>query len=135
MTQLLQGDAPFIGKGMFGDGTYFATNREIAEAFTKETVTGEARNVGKVVEGILDPQAKVITLQELRRLEDEIWPNGHGDYPQDFYEDPSALAASLGYDAIKMERPKLSWTPDAQPVDADYIVVLNRTALILKEMP
>jgi hypothetical protein len=135
VTQLLQGDAPFIGKGMFGDGTYFATNREIAEAFTKETVTGEARNVGKVVEGILDPQAKVITLQELRRLEDEIWPNGHGDYPQDFYEDPSALAASLGYDAIKMERPKLSWTPDAQPVDADYIVVLNRTALILKEMP
>lgn len=135
VTQLLQGDAPFIGKGMFGDGTYFATNREIAEAFTKETVTGEARNVGKVVEGILDPQAKVITLQELRRLEDEIWPNGHGDYPQDFYEDPSALAASLGYDAIKMEKPKLSWTPDAQPVDADYIVVLNRTALILKEMP
>jgi SPP1 gp7 family putative phage head morphogenesis protein len=135
VAQLLQGDKPFIGKGMFGDGTYFATNREIAEAFTKETVTGEARNVGQVVEGILDPQAKIITLQELRRLEDQIWPNGHLDYPQDFYEDPSALAAALGYDAIKMERPKLSWTPDAKPVDADYIVVLNRTALILKEMP
>jgi hypothetical protein len=135
VSQLLEGDSPFIGKGMFGDGTYFASNREIAEAFTKETVIGEARNTGRVVEAVLNPQAKVITLQELRLLEDQKWPSGHGDYPQDFYEDPGAIAAALGYDAIKMERPKLSWTPDAKPVDADYIVVLNRTALIFKEMP
>lgn len=133
--QFMHGDDPFIGKGMFGDGTYFSSTREVGEGFSKENREGKAISHGKVIDAALDPQAKVIDLAGVRALEQRTFPNGHGNYPQDFYDDMGAFAASQGYDAIVIRNPKLSWRPDAERVNADYYLVLNRTAVIVKETP
>ena len=138
INQLYFGEKPFIGKGMFGDGTYFGNKRNIAEEFAKETATGEARTAGAIVEGILDPQAKVIDFADLRKEMQAWWmttPNYSNTFPEDFYGGYSSFAAARGYDAIRIVAPKVSWKPDAEPVNATYTVVLNRTALILKEQP
>jgi hypothetical protein len=135
ITQYLSGTTPFVGKGMFGDGTYFGNKRSVGEKFAKEDRNGNPIPHGKIMEATLDPRAKIITMEEIndytRKNRTELY-----DYPQDYYEDPSAIAASLGYDAIKITNPKVNFVdPTAQAVDADYYIVLNRTAVIVKEMP
>lgn len=134
VTQYLTGSSPFIGKGMFGDGTYFGAKRSTGENFAKKDREGKDIPHGKVLEATLDPRAKVIDLVDLRRLEDQLFPEGHYNYPQDYYEDPGALAASLGYDAVRIKNPKINWALQGTAED-DYYIILNRTAVIVKEMP
>jgi len=55
-------------------------------------------------------------------------------YPQDFYESASMWATANGYDAIRIKNPVVNWTTREQVPDT-YTIVLNRTALIIKEMP
>ena len=138
INQLYFGEKPFIGKGMFGDGTYFGNKREIAEQFAKETAIGEIKKTGAVIEGVLDPQAKVIDFADLRKEMHAWWEAnpGYADtFPEDFYGAYSSFGAARGYDAIRVVAPKISWQPDAEPINATYTIVLNRTALILKEQP
>lgn len=138
INQLYFEEKPYVGKGMFGDGTYFGNKRDIAETFAKETAQGDARTTGAIIDGILDPQAKVIDFEDLR-TEMARWyeatPGYSDKFPEDFYGAYSSYAAARGYDAISIEAPKVSWQPNADPVKATYFVVLNRTALILKEQP
>jgi hypothetical protein len=69
---LLTGETPFIGRGFFGDGTYFATDRGIADNFAKSNASGDIEfKFGEVVEGVLDPQAKVIDVEDLWKLRNE----------------------------------------------------------------
>jgi hypothetical protein len=134
VTQFVAGESPFIGKGMFGDGTYFGSKKSTGENFAKNDRDGNPIPHGKVVEATLDPRAKVIDLVDLRKIEDTIFPQGHYDYPQDYYEDPGALAASLGYDAVRIKNPKVNFASQ-DTLDEDYYIILNRTAVIVKEMP
>ena len=137
---LLNGDDPFVGKGVFGDGTYFANNKEIATGFsTGEMSAGKIKPGtpgGTVVEGVLDPRAKVIYKEDLA---DEMhkWYDANPEYidlAQDFYQDYSSFATARGYDAVIVRKPRVTLDPN-EIIDADYYVILNRTALIMKEMP
>jgi hypothetical protein len=140
VTQLLNGDTPYVGRGMFGDGTYFTDKGTTALKFAKEDRVGNPINFGKTIDAALSPQARVIDLEDIRTqfqstttmtpAQRELYYS----YPQDFYEDASMWAASNGYDAIRIKNPVVNWqTQEALP--DTYTIILNRTALIIKEMP
>jgi len=138
--QLLTGDTPYIGRGLFGDGTYFADLPATALKFAKEDRVGNPIPFGKTVEAALDPRAKIAYLED---IEAEFQRTGlmtpaqkelYYSYPQDFYESASMWATANGYDAIRIKNPVVNWTTREQVPDT-YTIVLNRTALIIKEMP
>jgi len=131
--QYLQGDDPFIGKGMFGDGTYFASTRDVAESFAKTNVQGQKLRYGEVIDAVLNPQARVVNIEDIPRLSGQLFGNDKYEFAQDFYDDASAIAAALGYDAIRIPTPVIKW--GEPPIGSDYYIILNRTAVIVKEMP
>jgi hypothetical protein len=131
--QYLRGDDPFVGKGMFGDGTYFASTRDVAESFAKTNIKGQKLRYGEVIDGVLNPQAKVVNIEDITRLSAQLFGNNKYDFAQDFYDDSSAIAAALGYDAIRIPTPVIKW--GEPPIGSDYYIILNRTAVIVKEMP
>jgi hypothetical protein len=137
---LLTGDVPFIGRGFFGDGTYFATDRGIADNFAKSNASGEIEfKFGEVVEGVLDPQAKVIDVEDLWKLRNEYVERMpyHGELAQAYEDDIGLFATTQGYDAIINKNPMIGYTADGQRKYApgSYYTILNRTALILKGKP
>jgi SPP1 gp7 family putative phage head morphogenesis protein len=137
VAQLLTGDKPYIGRGMFGDGTYFGSVKEVGENFAKTNAQGTPIPFGKVVEAALDPRAKVIDIEDVWKYRNGINDTNQSlyySYPQDFYEDASMWALSMGYDAIRIRNPMLNWATQER-LPYDYTVVLNRTALLIKEMP
>jgi SPP1 gp7 family putative phage head morphogenesis protein len=140
VAQLLTGDTPYIGRGMFGDGTYFADTTQVALKFAKEDRVGNPINFGKTIEAALDPNAKIGYLDDITQefmsttKMSQAQKDLYFSYPQDFYEDASMWAASNGYDVIRIKNPIVNWeTMEAIP--DTYTIVLNRTALIIKEMP
>jgi hypothetical protein len=138
--QLLTGDTPYVGRGMFGDGTYFTDKPTTALKFAKEDRVGNPINFGKTIEAALDPRAKIAYLDDIKEefmattKMTQAQKDFYYSYPQDFYEDASMWAASNGYDAIWIKNPVVNWeTMEALP--DTYTIILNRTALIIKEMP
>jgi hypothetical protein len=137
VAQLFTGDKPYIGRGMFGDGTYFGSVKEVGENFAKTNAQGTPIPFGKVVEAALDPRAKIIDIEDVWKYRNGINETNqtlYYSYPQDFYEDASMWALSMGYDAIRIRNPMLNWATQER-LPYDYTVVLNRTALLIKEMP
>jgi len=137
---LLTGETPFIGRGFFGDGTYFATDRGIADNFAKSNASGDIEfKFGEVVEGVLDPQAKVIDVEDLWKLRNEYVERMpyHGELAQAYEDDIGLFATTQGYDAIVNRNPMIGYTADGQRKYApgSYYTILNRTALILKGKP
>jgi SPP1 gp7 family putative phage head morphogenesis protein len=137
VTRLLTGDEPYIGRGFFGDGTYFASDRGIAERFAAQDVTGEINfKFGEVVEGVLDPQAKIIDVEDLWKLRDEYVERMpfHGELAQAYEDDIGLFATTQGYDVILNTNPFIGYTPDGQRryAPGSYYTILNRTALIMK---
>jgi hypothetical protein len=138
--RLLISDDPYIGRGFFGDGTYFASSRDIADRFSKQDVTGEIDfKHGEVLEGVLDPQAKVIDIEDLWKLRNEYVESMpyHGELAQAFEDDIGLFATAKGYDAIVNKNPMIGYTPDGQRRYAPgyYYTILNRSALIMKGKP
>jgi len=140
VAQLLTGDTPYIGRGMFGDGTYFADTTQVALKFAKEDRVGNPINFGKTIEAALDPNARIGYMDDIKQefmsttKMSQAQKDFYYSYPQDFYEDASMWAASNGYDVIRIKNPVVNWeTMEAIP--DTYTIVLNRTALIIKEMP
>jgi SPP1 gp7 family putative phage head morphogenesis protein len=140
VAQLLTGDTPYVGRGMFGDGTYFTDKGTTALKFAKEDRVGNPINFGKTIDAALNPQARVIDLDDIKaqfmntRNMTEAQKELYYSYPQDFYEDASMWAASNGYDAIRIKNPVVNWQSQEALPDT-YTIILNRTALIIKEMP
>jgi hypothetical protein len=140
VNQLLAGDTPYVGRGMFGDGTYFTDTPTTALKFAKEDRTGNPINFGKTMDAALSPQAKVIDLEDIQsqfQNTSKMTPaqkEMYYEYPQDFYEDASMWATANGYDAIRIKNPVVNWQTREKLPDT-YTIVLNRTALIIKEMP
>lgn len=138
--QLLTGDTPYIGRGLFGDGTYFTDTPSTALKFAKEDRVGNPIPFGKTVEAALDPRAKIGYLEDIQDefmgsvKMSEAQKQFYYSYPQDFYEDASMWAAANGYDAIRIKNPVVNWATREKIPDT-YTIVLNRTALIIKEMP
>lgn len=138
--QLLTGDTPYIGRGLFGDGTYFTDTPSTALKFAKEDRVGNPIPFGKTVEAALDPRAKIGYLEDIQDefmgsvKMSEAQKQFYYSYPQDFYEDASMWAAANGYDAIRIKNPVVNWATQEKIPDT-YTIVLNRTALIIKEMP
>jgi hypothetical protein len=130
--QFLEGNDPFVGKGMFGDGTYFANAREVAEEFSKVNVRGQKLRYGAVIDGALHPQAKIIDLADVTEAAKQIFGDKKYEFAQDFYDDTSAVAAALGYDAIRIAKPPVRF--GEKPLEIDYYIILNRTAVIVKEI-
>jgi len=138
--RLLTGDDPYIGRGFFGDGTYFATDRGIAERFSAQDASGEIDfKFGKVLDGVLDPQAKVIDIEDLWKMRDEYVEKMpyHGELAQAYEDDIGLFATTQGYDAIINKNPMIGYTPDGQRRYAPgfYYTILNRSALIMKGTP
>ena len=140
VAQLLTGDTPYIGRGMFGDGTYFTDKPTTALKFAKEDRVGNPIEFGKTIEAALDPNAKIGYLEDIQKefmattemtaAQKELYFS----FPQDFYEDASMWAAANGYDVIRIRNPIVNWETMEKLPDT-YTIVLNRTALIIKEMP
>lgn len=130
--QFFEGNDPFVGKGMFGDGTYFASAREVAEEFSRVNVRGQKLRYGAVIDGALHPQAKIIDLGDVTEAAKQIFGDKKYEFAQDFYDDTSAIAAALGYDAIRIPKPPVRF--GEKPLEIDYYIILNRTAVIVKEM-
>ena len=135
--QLFEGEDPFVGKGMFGDGTYYTNKKQIGLKFAKEDREGKPIPFGEVTQAVISPEAKIIDQEDLGRLMRKWYDDvpDHYDWAQDFNGDYSVFAAANGYDAIRIRNPRTSWNPDDPAVDGDYYIILNRTALIVKEMP
>ena len=140
VAQLLTGDTPYVGRGMFGDGTYFTDKPSTALKFAKEDRVGNPIEFGKTIEAALDPRAKIAFLDDIKEefmsttRMSQAQRDFYYSYPQDFYEDASMWAASNGYDAIWIKNPVVNWQSQEALPDL-YTIILNRTALIIKEMP
>jgi SPP1 gp7 family putative phage head morphogenesis protein len=140
VTQLLDGDKPYVGRGMFGDGTYFTDTESTAIKFSIEDRTGKTINFGKTIDAALSPEARIIDLEDVQRQfqnTGRMTPeqrDRYYQYPQDWYEDASMWAAANGYDAIRIKNPVVNWQ-SGEAIPDVYTIVLNRTALIIKEMP
>lgn len=107
----LYGDKYFVGRGIYGDGLYFAKSRDVAERYA----TRGAYKEGAILKGVLKPSAKVIDQSELKQmLRREPYAKGA------HYVDGGLLSAYgrlKGYDAITIEA-------------NGYINVINRSALV-----
>jgi SPP1 gp7 family putative phage head morphogenesis protein len=140
VAQLLTGDTPYVGRGMFGDGTYFTDKPSTALKFAKEDRFGNPIEFGRTIDAALDPRAKIAFLDDIKEefmsttRMTQAQKDFYYSYPQDFYEDASMWAASNGYDAILVRNPVVNWQSQEALPDL-YTIVLNRTALIIKEMP
>jgi hypothetical protein len=140
VAQLLTGDTPYVGRGMFGDGTYFTDKTTTALKFSKEDRFGNPIEFGKTIEAALDPRAKIAFLDDIKEefmsttRMSQAQKDFYYSYPQDFYEDASMWAASNGYDAIWIKNPVVNWQ-SGEAIPDLYTIILNRTALIIKEMP
>jgi hypothetical protein len=140
VSQLITGETPYVGRGMFGDGTYFTNTPSTALKFAKEDRVGNPINFGKTIDAALNPQARIIDLEDIQRefqntsRMTQAQKDLYYSYPQDFYEDASMWAATRGYDAIRIKNPVVNWQ-SGEAIPDVYTIVLNRTALIVKEMP
>jgi SPP1 gp7 family putative phage head morphogenesis protein len=135
--RLLDSDDPFIGRGFFGDGTYFASDRGIAERFAESSASGDITfKFGEVIDGVIDPNARVMDIEELWRLRNEYVESMpyHGELAQAYEDDIGLFATSIGVDVIENKNPMIGYTPDGQRryAPGSYYTVLNRSALILK---
>jgi hypothetical protein len=138
--RLVSNDDPFIGRGFFGDGTYFASDRGIAERFAASDASGDITfKFGEIVDAVIDPQAKVMDIEDLWRLRNEYTENMpyHGELAQAYEDDIGLFATSMGVDVIENKNPMIGYTDDGQRKYApgSYFTVLNRSALIVKGKP
>ena len=106
----LYGDKYFVGRGIYGDGLYFAKSREVAQRYAERGAYRE----GAILKGVLKPSAKKIDQYEL-----EVMLRSEHEGTNYFVDDGvlSAYGRSKGYDAITVET-------------SGYINVINRGALV-----
>lgn len=167
--QFIAGSDPFVGKGLFGSGTYAAEALDTAETFTRQTASGKATQTGKVLNMALRPDARVIDIADIYpqmqavvdnerafvrsmyakyKVEDWSWDELRARVTAEelvqldevgvqanlLGERPSNWATVHGYDAIRIERPRVRFSgTDDDFVEDTYWIILNRGALAVKE--
>jgi hypothetical protein len=82
---------------------------------------------GEVVEGVLDPQAKVIDIEDLWKLRNEYVERMpyHGALAQAYEDDIGLFATTQGYDAIINKNPMIGYTPDGQRKLCTWLLLHN----------
>lgn len=135
--QFQTGDDVFIGpKGMFGNGVYGSPNEDVLKHFSTMKADGSTEGVGHggVMDMLLKPDAKVVDWEDanmgwMRAQEGRNqYYKTYGD-PIYAFVDAARWAAMNGYDAIKVVNPVVG----GETVDGVYWVILNRTALVVRE--
>ena len=140
----------FLGRGIYGNGTYAAIARggPVKVADAKDTAFAYANDIPSGVTSFkLAPDAKTITYDKITRqmeidydelmkksrranlplVGDESWAVGSPKYTALYkiLTDEGHYAAFRGYDAIIKEF--------GRSTEADYLVLLNRTAMVFEE--
>lgn len=113
----------YAGKGAYGCGTYVCVRKDVAERYANR------RGSGIVLEMILADDAKIVDYAEIFKEYDETFgikriPLFKRAFWQRILGDVGKYAALKGYDAIAVNEFQLGH---------DYIVILNRGKLIVKE--
>jgi hypothetical protein len=107
----------FAGQGVYGGGTYTATDLSTAQHYATEDDAG-----GSVVTMAIKPGAKIATPKQWLDAR-EAAKDGKGGFMG--ADDPGRILAAQGYDGYKIV---------ARNIDdpaTNFIVVLNRTALVV----
>lgn len=123
----------FVGTGVFGNGTYGAYDKDIADNYAeladKTSKSGKvSKNEYSILEMILSPNARIADYQTIykewfdEKIPFSLQTNQFQDW-QFIVGDVGTYAALKGYDAIK--------TNGAG--GQNYIIILNRGKIIVKE--
>lgn len=126
------GDDPFPGWGIYGNGTYAATDRTTAEWYARSDGP-RALADGAVLNMALQPNAKIFDyndavsqravaewLDELKAKAPATWDAVGSDI--------GVAVSMMGYDAIRVDNPPAATSPR-------YYVIMNRSALIISGGP
>jgi hypothetical protein len=131
-----------LSRGIYGNGVYTSERRETADEFAAH------RAGGRVVRMGLDPQAKLVDLDDLRK-EHRAWMKSQRKLTENermmftsdpeadlikIMEDPGRFAAARGYDAIRIvgKDDGAYKYPRGQKRATQY-AVLNRSVLMIQE--
>ena len=135
MVELYAGGDHYAGKGIYGNGSYFATEASTGldygtgDAFGMVTTTWPEQfgSDYAVIEAMLLPDARVLDWRESRRLRQEVGHMDEHQPPETSREkvlaDEGRMAAALGYDAVRVRLGEGY---------GDEIIVLNRTATAVR---
>lgn len=151
--QFRSGDTHYPGAGIYGNGTYTAVYKDVADQFSEWIPAG-------VIRMALSPDARVIDYGELvdewhkmqpefdthyraaqvaAGLGEDEYPWGYSNYKTNVLADMGRLGAAMGYDAM-LVRSGAQYRPMGPrsssisgPSDGDYYVVFNRGVLKVQE--
>lgn len=116
----------YIGSGIYGNGWYFSNRHDIA--------AGYAGWSGVVSEAKLSPTARIFragvvdSAEDIMNMPEFAWTKAAKYAGTPVATDPSVAATMMGYDAIFVQE---SWNGKV----SDFTIVLNRSALFMKEGP
>jgi hypothetical protein len=111
--QFRSGDGVYGGKGIYGNGTYFAYKGGGFAEFEARMYAGKD---GAVFRSVLRHDAKVVKYQDL------MAEMGREKNLPDVLSDPGRYGTARGYDAIISGEPEF------------HLIVLNRTAVIVEKV-
>lgn len=127
-TELRDNEDVFIGRGEKLHGLFFTTNKSEAEIYKNHITDIFGGEGGSLIEAIIHPNAKIINISKLNRLDNEDRMVAITKYDKHkvkaFYNSNTErirmpiIAALMGYDAIDMGH--------------NVVVVLNRSSLIMR---
>lgn len=122
IAQWRDGVPPYAGQGFAGNGTYSARDWSTAARFAENRNRPSLK--GEVIDMTIDPQARGITMDALRELQEEaLRSRSRGALQRIVESDPGRFATSRGYDYIVNDG---RW-------DWDEVIILNRSAVIMRE--
>ena len=137
----LQAGPWFVGLGEYGNGMYCCEVDDPSERGNAYTVTAKyAGTGGGVVRMTMDPEAKIVNLDDLVRQHGSAFDNiynatsgaankGAADLVGKMTTDLGRFAALKGYDAIRVRgNDDEEWQDD----EASYLVVLNRGLMTMQ---
>jgi hypothetical protein len=119
----------FPGRGIFGNGTYSASDRFVAERHYAGGIDAIRRGEGAAWRMAISPDAKVIKYSELDKMEPTpANPNLSGSESitqQDVFFDRGYRAIREGYDIILVE--------EKDNNTSDYYIILNRGVVAVQD--
>jgi hypothetical protein len=140
--QFLTGDEPFPGLGIYANGTYTSTERDIAVGYARDvgklSYGAREKKGGGMIRAVVRQNARIISMEDLKEVSQNaqqeflrVLMDSPGPGSEEFQRllpltqvlnDPGRVASLMGYDAIVHRFPG---------VDDEY-VILNRTAVIVQ---
>ncbi len=123
----------FPGRGIFGNGTYTASDKMVSLKIYADGPDAVARGEGAVWRMAISPDARVVKYSELKNNEIPITPikSGIGGVDESIFMteiryDEGYKAIREGYDIIHVEASK-------DTADSDYFIILNRGVVAVQD--